>query len=302
MRIIDTHVHIFERFSGIMDGQPVVSESFGCIRVGNQKKQFLQPNFEYSNSTVEMLLSYMNCNNVEKAILVPNILYGYHNDYYSNAVKQYPDSFKALALVDITKGHVAADELYNYCKSGDFIGLKIEVNSATQYMPDLRLNSNLLDPIWECCNSLKSFVFLHLFRPDDLLDIKSVIENYRSIKYVICHFGGETIFGVRAYPESISLLTELARSRDNVWLETSAIPCFFPDEQYPFPTSCELVENVYKTIGPEKIIWGSDYPGMLNMGTYKQLIDYIIEHCTFPSHHKDLIMGINAQNIFWDNI
>lgn len=109
MLIIDTHTHIFESISGTHNRLPLFSAGYGKVKNGNQILQLLPPSFKDSNSTTEILLNYMDWFCVDKAILVLNVFYGYHNGYAYEAVRKYPNRFKALALVDITKGKPAAD-------------------------------------------------------------------------------------------------------------------------------------------------------------------------------------------------
>ena len=75
---------------------------------------------------------------------------------------------------------------------------------------------------------------------------------------------------------------------------------YYKDNYYPFEKTAKLIEKIYKEIGPEKILWGSDYPATLNMATYNQLINYIARSSSRISK-KDLglIMGGNALELFW---
>lgn len=48
------------------------------------------------------------------------------------------------------------------------------------------------------------------------------------------------------------------------------------------------------------MMWSSDYPGMLVMATYRQLIDLIVKNCkAIPAGDKEKIMGLNAYNMFF---
>lgn len=111
MKVIDIHAHIYEKVAGITQGQPMSSTSQGKVTIGNREIQFLPPSFERSCSTAEALIAYMDWCGIEKALLMPNPFYGYHNYYFKESVKKYPDRLRGVALVDIMKGKAAAEEL-----------------------------------------------------------------------------------------------------------------------------------------------------------------------------------------------
>ena len=46
-------------------------------------------------------------------------------------------------------------------------------------------------------------------------------------------------------------------------------------------------------------MWASDYPGMLKVGTMRQLIDYVLRNCRIPERDLELIMAGNAERLFF---
>ena len=88
MKVIDIHAHIYEKVAGITQGQPMSSTSQGKVTIGNREIQFLPPSFERSCSTAEALIAYMDWCGIEKALLMPNPFYGYHNYYFKDSVKK----------------------------------------------------------------------------------------------------------------------------------------------------------------------------------------------------------------------
>jgi len=302
MIIVDAHVHIFEKIAGIFRGAPIQSANYGKVKIGNKIEQFLPPSFENSNSTVEILINYMNWCKVDKALLVPNIAYGYHNEYVYEAVNLYPDMFKAIALVDITKGAEAADELCSLIKDKSFSGLKIDTATAFQCMPGVMLDEKVLDPIWHCCNDLDLPVMFHLGRSEDIGALKKVVQRFKKIKYVICHLGSESVFhGDSISNKYFNTLIDMVLENSNMWIELSSIHAFYGQESYPFVNTCKLIEKIYSTLGYKKLLWGTDYPAILTFASYKQLVGYIIKGCIkIPEKHREIIMGANALNLFWD--
>ena len=111
MEIIDIHAHVYPTVCGITNSLPMTSQPLGRVKVGNEIRQFLPPSFHETTSTVETLIAYMDWCGISRAVLMANPYYGYHNDYFIRCVQQYPERLRAVALVDLTKGAAAAEEL-----------------------------------------------------------------------------------------------------------------------------------------------------------------------------------------------
>ena len=303
MIIIDSHVHIFESFSGILAGEPIRSEPLGKVKAGNKVFQILPPSFEKSNSRLETLIAYMDYCEVKKAVLVPNVVYGFHNEYLDIAVSQYPGRFKAIGLINVIKAKEEIDELDKIGNNKNFVGIKIDTTNGYQCFKVLNLSEKIFEPIWQSCNDLGFFVMLHLSRFEDLISLKEVIKKYKKIRFVICHLGSEaTQISINSpLKNHLDILFELVSKNSNVWVDLAAIPIHYGEENYPFIETCKLIEKTYKALGPEKILWGSDYPCILLYSTYKQFVNFIINDCKrIPKKHIQMIMGLNSLSLFWD--
>lgn len=93
----------------------------------------------------------------------------------------------------------------------------------------------------------------------------------------------------------------MVKNRSNVFIDTSTVPVYF-GEEYPWPSSVEIIQACYRHVGPEKMMWASDYPGMLNHGTMRQLINLVEKHCShIPESHRQMIMADNARRLFFDD-
>ncbi|MCB6925434.1 amidohydrolase [Enterocloster bolteae] len=301
MNVIDIHAHIYERVAGITRGQPMASTDLGRVAIGNEEVQFLPPSFEQSRSTAEMLIAYMDWCGIEKAVLMPNPYYGYHNRYFADSVKRYPDRLRGVALVDIMKGQEAARELASIYDQGILFGFKVEVDSTFQCAPGTRLSDSGLSPVWDCCNQYHQPVFIHMFRTEDIEDAGFLASAYPNISFILCHMGADACFK-KGMPESnYREVLDLVKNRSNVFIDTSTVPVYF-GEEYPWPSSVEIIQACYRHVGPEKMMWASDYPGMLNHGTMRQLINLVEKHCShIPEFHRQMIMADNARRLFFDD-
>jgi predicted TIM-barrel fold metal-dependent hydrolase len=299
MKIIDSHVHLFERFAGMAEGQPIVSDAYGRVRVGNTVSQFLPPSFEHSRSSVETYRAFMDWIGIEKAVVLQNVLYGYHNSYLAEIVAMYPNTFRATALVDVVRGKEVVDELNGYLSQMGFIGLKIEVNTAFQCNKEMRLDSETLLPIWGLCNDLKKAVVLHISREFDLDSLESLVKRYPRIVIIVCHLGAEATLGKGIDESRLDYLFDLVKKHKTVFTDIASLPHYLGESEYPFPNSSALISRACDRIGAEKLLWGTDYPGMLSMATYKQLITMVTNYLPVADSQKELIMGKNAEQLFW---
>ena len=298
MKIIDSHVHIYEKIAGITQGQPIASKTLGQVMIGNKEVQFLPPSFERTCSTAEVLIAYMNWCGIDKGILMPNPLYGYENYYFMESIKKYPDRLKGVALVDVMKGKKAAEELADIYDKGILFGLKIEVDSTFQCAPDTRLIDKKLDSVWDCCNQYHQPVFVHMFRTEDIDDLEKLSEFYPNITYVICHMGADACFKAEMPDTNYERVLNLLKKK-NIYADTSTVPVYF-EEEYPWLSSVKIIEKAYQTVGAEKLMWASDYPGMLNHGTMKELINLVLNGCKkIPGSQKEKIMYENARRLFF---
>ncbi|MCI8743385.1 MAG: amidohydrolase [Lachnospiraceae bacterium] len=299
MQVIDIHAHIYQQVAGITQGQPMRSTGLGRVAIGDRQVQFLPPSFEQTRSTAEMLLAYMDWCGIEKALLMPNPYYGYHSQYLKDSVRRYPDRLKGVALVDIMKGQKAAEELAAIYDEGLLFGFKVEVDSTFQCAPGTRLTDPGLAPVWDCCNQYRQPVFFHLFRTVDIGDVRELSLAYPHMVLVLCHMGADACFKKGMPKDNYRQVLDLVKSRPNVYMDTSTVPVYF-QEEYPWPSSVEIIEECYRQAGPEKLMWSSDYPGMLNHGTMRQLINLVEVQCTrIPASHRQMILADNARRLFF---
>lgn len=299
MKVIDIHAHIYEKVAGITRGQPMSSTSLGRVTIGNEEVQFLPPAFEQTRSTADMLMAYMDWCKIEKAILMPNPYYGYHNRYFAESVRRYPDRLRGVALVDIMKGQKAAEELADIYDEGILFGFKVEVDSTFQCAPGTRLSDSALSPVWDCCSQYHQPVFLHMFRNEDIADVRDLAASYPHIRFILCHMGADACFKKGAPESNYREVLDIVKENDNVYIDTSTVPVYF-DEEYPWPSSVGIIESCYRHVGPEKMMWASDYPGMLNHGTMRQLIYLVERECVhIPESHRQMIMAGNADRLFF---
>ena len=71
------------------------------------------------------------------------------------------------------------------------------------------------------------------------------------------------------------------------------------NNDYPDKKSQDIVKIVYETIGPDKILWGTDFPTILKLRTMRQCLNFIVDQCDFlTDEDKVKILGQNALAVY----
>jgi len=301
--IVDSHVHVFRRLDGFTGAGPVKPLPYGMVQIGAGKPfRLLPPALERTNFPAEILLEYMGSAGVDRAVLMQGPLYGDMNDYYAEVLERWPDRFLGVALVDPMDEQAPA--LLNLLiHERGFRAVKLEMTDSlglcSRY-PDFNLASSRLVWLWETISQAKLSITLDLglttdrsYQTDGLRDL---VQRYPDIRWIIAHMG---------QPKN-RMLTEpaletpwreqvLLARHSNVWLDLSALPHHLPEGDYPFCGIDVFVRKAVDLVGADRLLWGSDAPGMLWMLTYQQMLDVIGIHCrSLTDEQLRLILGENA--------
>lgn len=305
--IIDAHVHSFDRLTGLVGRGRVRSAGFGKVRYGTGEEQrIMPPSLADSSFPGEVLIEHMNWVGIDKAVLLQGNLYGFHNEYVAYLADRWPNRFVACAYVD----PVFADsvKILRYALEDlKLKALKLELSEyagLTGLHPHMRLNAPSLQKFWECFAEYELPLVLDLGpiggRGYQLDELVHLISSYPSIHpVVICHLGDIDRSNV-ADPKAQGLWQRfLSIVRNNgFYVDIAALPLVF-DEEYPCSTVQKYIKHAVQVVGSERILWGSDIPGMLSCLTYRQSLDIVKEHCQFlNSREKKLMLSENALRVF----
>ena len=282
--IVDCHVHVAAQLTGFWE--PL---RFGKVRDRGQVRQVFPPSFDPPASLPEMLIGYMDQVGVDRAHLVQHHLYGDQNSVVLDAIQRWPDRFVGFAYLGPLDQPDATTRLKRLIDGG-MTGLKVEVGSTRRLRPSFRFDGLAESRVWSTLNVLGRPLVLDLNggTAEDTGAVRRLVERYPRIQVTICHVGGPD-------DEEWQERALLAR-HPRVWTDLAALPIFFnPEEEYPYPKCRERVRWAVEHLGADKVMWGTDYPSLLNRGTYLQLLDFVRRHCDFLSPaERAAILGQNA--------
>ncbi len=222
------------------------------------------------DATVEQLLEVMAAHGTEKTVLVQVIHYKWDNRYAADCMKQYPDQFEGVCRVD-PQSPGAADDLSRWVEEHGFRGVRLSpaVDEAGDWFvsPDL-------DPLWKRTRDLKVPMCI-LTRLERLPDLENWIRKYEEVQVCIDHMAWPPVDA----PEALEALLQLARY-PKVYVKISGTWAV-SEEDYPYRDTHATVKRIYDTFGPERLMWGTDWPLVQRGCGYTGALDMVRKEFAF---------------------
>jgi len=302
--IIDAHVHVFPSVGGYTRGGFIKSGSDGMIYYGTgESVRWLPPSFRNNESSPELLLAYMDWQEVDHAVIMQSQFCGEWNDYLKEVVTKYPSRFTAIGSFDPYVKN-ASRHLEQVVFDKGYRTIKLEC-SANWGLGGVHTSLDYQDEefhvLWKLADKQGLTVvidtgsvgnpFIHRFKLGD------IAQKYKNLKLIIAHLGFPPEKENEEERTEWKKYIELGKL-DNVWFDIANILAWANDE-YPFVVTQKNIKMAYEVIGAKKIIFGTDYPNVLTKSTYSQAFKYLTNHCEFLSK-EDLqhIMADNAIHVY----
>ncbi|NLI54619.1 MAG: amidohydrolase [Clostridiales bacterium] len=298
MKIIDAHVHIWDKYHGVRYGSIVPkSLGYGKIELNGVVEKLLPPAFVDNRASAEILLGYMGDNGIDSAVILQNPCYGDQKEYVAAAMGKWPDHFVAtMGKVDPRDTKHILSEIDDLVKNYKCKGIKIEIPDVPFWIDDPEYA-----PMWEKVVNDDLICVLDLGFEDGIYDwnidrLTKLLHRYPTIRMRLPHLGISRLWDksqIKPYPELQKMLKLFTINRDNLTTDFSAMPFFDPDGDYPDYRNREILKIVYEAIGPKKMIWGTDFPTILKLRTIKQCIHFVTRHCDFLTFEdkQDIMCG-----------
>jgi uncharacterized protein len=218
---------------------------------------------------------------------------GRDNDELAHAVALYPDKFCGMAHHEITRPDAAAE----LERAVTTLGLKAYKLIAPR-IPVL-INDRSLYPVWETCERLGVPVLIHFgmlgaaggisYHPNiSPAVLEPVARDFPTVDLVVPHFG----------IQHVTDLLFLCWSCPNVSVDTSGSNQWVRWMPYKL-TLEDLFQRFFETIGPERIVFGSDSSWFPRGFALRYLQDQI-RICRFMNLSHDqlqMIFGGNAARL-----
>ena len=251
--IIDSHLHVWAD-----DGS---------------KFPFATPSIPNRKASVEYLMGRMTEAGVDRAVIVQPRLYSWDNRYLADCLRRFPGRFAAMGLVN-PKSPDGPDRLEKLVKEHGFGGLRLELgwesNLNDFFGPDR-------EPLWRRAEQL-GVCFGILGSSKDHSCVGPMTERFPGVNIVLDHLGGVPLDPAEQ-PLLLAAVLRLA-SYPNVYVKVSNLQGK-SNEEYLFRDTFDLVRRVYDAFGPQRLMWGTDFPGVEVKCGYGRAVDLVRKHVDF---------------------
>ena len=290
--IIDAHAHIYEILKGYGakgEFRPL-GRGRGIWATGLVERFFPE---EYGDTGfhAETLVHIMNENDVDHAILLQGGNYGFHNDYIAESAAKYPEKLTAVGAIDPYA--LYADKIFdNLIERYRFKALKFEISSEwglSGFHRDLKLTDEAFCRLLEKADAFGLTVAIDMgtmaMSSFDFEGFKTIVERYRNVLFVMTHCFFPNNDGKN------EMRMEFAKSLtgDNFVMDFANLS---------LETQADYLRSLKNVIGAERMLWGTDIPGVLCRFTYKQLIERVEASGIFTKTELPLVMGENAKRVY----
>ena len=292
MKIVDAHAHVYEILKGYgAKGEFRPIGGGRGIWATGKVEQFFPAEYGDTGFHAETLISLMDEAGVDRAVLLQGGNYGFHNDYMAESAAKYPDRLTAVGAIDPYA--LYAEEIFdNLINRYDFKALKFETSSEwglSGFHRELKLTDEAFSRLFEKADALGLTVAIDMgtmrMSSFDFEGFKAVTEKYRNILFVMAHCFLPNNDGKNEQR------LEMARrlTGDNFVMDFANIDII---------GQAEYLKALKNIIGAERMLWGTDLPGVLCRFSYKQLIDRVRECGVFTESELPLVMGENAVRVY----
>ena len=275
--IIDFHTHIFS--PGIIKNRNTYIDSDPCFAelYSDEKTKLV---------TADDLVESMDNEGIDISVIlnigwVSQELCIETNDYIMESVSRYPKRLIGFGSISPQADNSALKEIER-CKQGRLKGIG-EIRPDVQVLD--KNNLNLFDPLVPMLIENDLIYLTHASEPVGHQykgkgritpnTLYPFIRKHPELKIVCAHWGG----GLPFY----ALMPEVKNEMRNVYFDTAASPYLY---------SPQIYTHVIDLVGPDKILFGTDYPLLKPSRLLKEIDELGLAHET-----RKMILEDNARNL-----
>lgn len=260
--------------------------------------QFMPPSLQENTAPPELLLAAMDLAGVDRAVLQYG--YGNVNEHFADAIRRYPTRFYGLGGPREDTDDVGAGAEHAAYLIED-LGLHGILYQNILHVGPVRYDEPAYDPLWREVARLHVPVWW-IIRGREYADVW-----HKFTRWCDRHAGIPSVI-VQGIPEAAMVERGTIRlpdyvvqtvQRHHVYVEICYAITHGIWEEYPFPRTNEMVRELYYRLGPQKLVWGSDFPNVERLCTYAQSLNHVKNHCPFIAPtDMEAILGGNLSQLF----
>ena len=236
------------------------------------------------------LLWLMDANDVERTVVVHVIHYRWDCRYAGDVIKARPDKFMGVCRID-PEAQTAVADLDRWVRDYGFHGVRLSPGggSGGDWINDQQQMDRIFGRAAE--HGIPMCILCGIGR---IPDVERVVERHHErLDICIDHMADSQV----DEPDELDKLLRLARypcvyvKLSHLWLLSK--------EDYPYRDTHDQVKRLYNAFGPERLMWGTDWPGVEEYCGYaKSLALYRDEIDFFTDEDRRWILGGTALKLW----
>ncbi len=227
---------------------------------------------------------------IDRAVLIQMSYYGFDNSYMLDTLRRYGDVFAGVAMVNWEQDDPES-EMRELARQG-IRGFRIDAERD----PEARcLGSEGLDKMFRFGGEEQLTICL-LIAPEALPVVARQCGRFPHTPVLIDHLGQVGMHG-EIPRDQTEALCALSKYRE-VRIKVSGFYAL-ASKRPPHRELVPLIHRVYEAFGPQRLMWGSDYPFQL-VESYEDSVSVVRDHLDFLSaHDRAWLLGKSAESVFF---
>lgn len=302
MKIIDAHIHLCQSLNGFGAKGELRSIGGGFVEYADGSTfQMFPSELGEDKVTPEAVLSLMDQEGIEKAVMLQGNFIGPQNLYTWEAIQKYPDRFTGAACYDPFCRKYKDVRRHLFEELG-FPIVKFEVSDGSglmSYHREFALDGEMMDEQLSYAAALGLTVVFDIGRYGGCCwqakQLAAAAGRYPGLQFVVCHLLAPQ---GRSYENDWREAMK-ALNLENVVFDLASLSSNQRPETYPYPTAVWFIKEAAGILGTDRMMWGSDLPSNLCQDTYRHLFDYILDSPSFTESEKESMLWKTADRIYF---
>lgn len=235
----------------------------------------------------------MDAAGVDKLVQVTRGVMGFDNAYSIEGASKYPDRIRVLGRIDAGAPDVI-QQLRGWLKQPYVVGIRLMTMWPTEAP---WWDDGTLEKFWPVAQEER--IPISMYCPERSKMVGDIARRHPELPIVVDHVGlrvfniFESAPGMEDWPNLMAL-----KQFPNVTIKVTGLPEAMV-ERYPFPKSQERMKEIYEHFGPDRMMWGSNYPPTTVVCNYREAVDLVREGCPFiNAADKQKILAGTAIKVF----
>lgn len=261
-QVIDSHIHVWE------PDRPDRPWHQGGVNIGPPL-------------SAERLLDDARAAGVAKVLQVTPSIMGWDNRYGIECARRYPDRIiGVIGRFDPTAPEMPR-RLAELRSDRELLGIRVTLIKDWSAW----LQQGLLEPLFSEAGKLGLRV--QLYGPEQASEMRAAALRHPGTTFLIDHMALDH-HSAQPFAKWNDVLA--LSDAPNVYMKAS----YFPEvskEPFPFRDTVPYLQSLIERFGPDRIIWGSNYPPSAAACTYAQNVAYLQETNLLSDAGKEQIFG-----------